>query len=586
MAQEVTHERSVRTLSSQYRRFFAATVVAVLLLQVTIVSDAAIVGNLLGPAAMAGVRVASPIINLLSVLFTLIGVGGSTLIAIAMGKRQREHANRIFTLTCATCILCGAVFAAIFCPLAGAIAQTISTAPESAPYTEVFLRYVALGAPAYILASVLAMLLRTDGHVRISSVVMAMAGLANVGFDLLFMGVLGLGIEGSAFATDLAMITAVVFALPYLRSRRRTLHFRSLGARDGERPLSDLVREMAKAGSPSSVRTLLSCVALLVVNAVVGSAGGVLGIALMTVCGQIQLLATAFFSAGGQAAAPMEGVLFGERDFAGLRLLVAYVLRVILLAVGCLCALCWLFPGPICSVFNVAADDPASLWCIRAYALGFLPMSVSYVLTYYYNTIGRHVLATTISVLENIVFYLPLVYVLTTGFGVLGTTCAFCASEAAALAVTLAAATLMRRKENLGSMLLLPEAAPELRFDATSAATELDAVGLAHGVSDALDACGVSRDVALRASVATEEMAVAIASLPENEGTNVFLDVRVTADDESLQVTLRDNGAPFDPTAQPDAHDDVSNIGLMRAVAASVDYRFLLGMNLTTIRIR
>jgi len=162
---ETTHERSVRTLAGKYRSFFAATVVAVLLLQVTVVSDAAIVGNLLGAQAMASVRVATPIIILLAVLSTLLGVGGSTQIAIAMGKRQAERADRLFTMTCLACIVSGIVFAAVVAPMAGSIAHLISTAPESEPYTATFLRYVALGAPAYILAGASATLLRTDGHV-------------------------------------------------------------------------------------------------------------------------------------------------------------------------------------------------------------------------------------------------------------------------------------------------------------------------------------------------------------------------------------------------------------------------------------
>ena len=72
---EPSNTRSSATLAGQYRKFFAASVAAVALLQVTIVTDTIIVGQLLGPVPMSGVRVASPIVNILNVIAMLVGVG-------------------------------------------------------------------------------------------------------------------------------------------------------------------------------------------------------------------------------------------------------------------------------------------------------------------------------------------------------------------------------------------------------------------------------------------------------------------------------------------------------------------------------
>lgn len=98
-AQPASYARTSATLGGQYRKFFGASVAAALLLQVTIVTDTIIVGQLLGPVPMSGVRVASPIVNILNVLAMLVGVGGSTVAAIAIGRRDGEAANRAFTLS-------------------------------------------------------------------------------------------------------------------------------------------------------------------------------------------------------------------------------------------------------------------------------------------------------------------------------------------------------------------------------------------------------------------------------------------------------------------------------------------------------
>ena len=100
---QTSYTRTSAALGGQYRKFFGASVAAALLLQVTIVTDTIIVGQLLGPVAMSGVRVASPIVNILNVIAMLVGVGGSTVTAIAIGRRNADAANRMFTLT----IVCG-----------------------------------------------------------------------------------------------------------------------------------------------------------------------------------------------------------------------------------------------------------------------------------------------------------------------------------------------------------------------------------------------------------------------------------------------------------------------------------------------
>ena len=87
--------RSAVALGGQYRKFFGASVAAVLLLQITIVTDTIIVGELLGPVPMSGIRVASPIVNLLNVIAMLVGVGSATLVSIAIGRRDKATSTRL-----------------------------------------------------------------------------------------------------------------------------------------------------------------------------------------------------------------------------------------------------------------------------------------------------------------------------------------------------------------------------------------------------------------------------------------------------------------------------------------------------------
>ena len=574
--QPTSYARTSATLGGRYREFFAASVAAALLLQVTIITDTIIVGQLLGPIPMSGVRVASPIVNILNVIAMLIGVGGSTVAAIAIGRRDGKAANRAFTLSIACGIVLGLVFAVIVVPLADPLTQLISSEEKTIPYTTTFLRFVAAASPVYILASVMALLLRTDGCVRLSSVVLALAGVANVVFDLLFMGVLGMGVEGSAFATDAGMLVAVLTSLLYFRWPNRTLRLTRLtGGTSGQ------IAAIVKNGAPSALRMLFACIALLFLNFVVGECVGVDGIAFLTVCGNVQLLAVAFFSAGGQAAIPLEGVLFGERDYHGLRLLMSYIFRIILICVGAIILVLWLFPAQIIAAF-IPGGLPGNDWLLRLYAIGFLPLAVNYIMTYYYNTIQQRTVSLALTFCENLVLYLPLIWLLTHALGLPGAVLSFVLAEALAFGVLLIVTLHLKRKLHVDNMLLIPDIPRETAFEATVPVSNADAAGIAHSVKNALDECGVDPAVALRTTMGVEEMVANAAESERNKNRKVLFDVIVSDLPTCVQVSLRDTGAPFDPTC-PDVQDE--GITMMIAVVSRVQHSQTLGMNQTVIEV-
>ena len=151
-------------------------------------------------------------------------------------------------------------------------------------------------------------------------------------------------------------------------------------------------------------------------------------------------------------------------------------------------------------------------------------------------------------------------------------------------------------------MLLVPAVPREVVLEASAPATAQAAVYLAHGVKGALDECGATASVSGRAAMGVEEMMVATARLNDGARTPVMFDVRVSRLPDCVQVTLRDNGRPFDPTvrdegadapaaapaapvpvATPDAGPDA--IDALLAIASSVDHRHTLRLNQTVIEI-
>ena len=60
-------------------------------------TDAIVVRNLIGPDAISAINVVTPIITLFPTISILFGIGGSVLAAKAIGRRDAEEANHVFT---------------------------------------------------------------------------------------------------------------------------------------------------------------------------------------------------------------------------------------------------------------------------------------------------------------------------------------------------------------------------------------------------------------------------------------------------------------------------------------------------------
>ncbi|SEH36681.1 Histidine kinase-like ATPase domain-containing protein [Olsenella sp. KH1P3] len=81
---------------------------------------------------------------------------------------------------------------------------------------------------------------------------------------------------------------------------------------------------------------------------------------------------------------------------------------------------------------GVAGSD----WLVRLYVIAFVPMSVNYVLLNHFNVVQRRAMALTLIALENIVLYLPLIWVLTHALGLVGAVASFVCAEALTTVVT------------------------------------------------------------------------------------------------------------------------------------------------------
>lgn len=226
-------------------------------------TDTFFVGLLNDPAESAAVMVVFPIATMLTAVSNLFGVGGASVLAQALGRKEPESAREIAAVSFWGGLLSAALFCFVFAlfrqPILGLCGATGETIRPALGYV----RWVVIcGGVFSILNTLLANLIRAEGGAAVASRGISLGAVLNIILDPFFVlpRFLSMGAEGAGLATAIATVcTCVYFSLYLRRSREKSvLSFRPEGAKRGLRHL----RRILTVGLPAALQFGLAVIAV------------------------------------------------------------------------------------------------------------------------------------------------------------------------------------------------------------------------------------------------------------------------------------------------------------------------------------
>ena len=176
--------------------------------------DAAIVGQYVGPDALAAVGIASPVISIALFFLIGLGLGTSVLLSRFFGAGDEESFRRETTTALeAGCVL-SIVLAVAVILLAEPILRLCNTPETLLSQTGSYLRIVAVGLIFSGFYNMLSGVAKSVGNTRIHLVCIICASVCNALLDWLFVACFGMGVEGAAWATVISQaLNCLLFIL-------------------------------------------------------------------------------------------------------------------------------------------------------------------------------------------------------------------------------------------------------------------------------------------------------------------------------------------------------------------------------------
>jgi len=343
------------------------------------VMDGIFVGQGIGSAALGAVNIGVPFITFAVAIVSMFPMGGATIIAIRMGRDDKDGANNAFmtalTLTVLTAVILtvvGTVFSQQIVDLSGALKLGEEMRRMSTDY---LFYYSAFSLPM-LMSNCLSVFVRNDGSPTLSFVGMCTGAVSNIFLDWLFIFPLQMGVIGAAVASGLGQVVSLLVLLSHFIRKHGNLRIRRFTIQ----PV--LIRKICKRGAPEAVTQLTTPVTALCYNLVLAGLVGDIGVSTYSVVSFIYSLANAVLSGVAQGLQPLWGNSYGKQDTKEINDYFRFGMTINLMLSVLVSAVLILFDEPAIRIFSQDMElINAASKALPVFALSFIPMALNLVYT-------------------------------------------------------------------------------------------------------------------------------------------------------------------------------------------------------------
>lgn len=389
--------------------FFAAVPGAISMLASALYQlvDGIFVGQFLGETAFAALNLAMPFVIINFALADLIGVGSSVPISVALGKREDEKANNIFTCACLMIVGAGLFMGVLLYALAPVFMALMGAEGTFAEYAVQYLRVYAICSPITTVVFATDNYLRICGKVGGSMFLNILMSVLSAGFEFLFLFVLEWGIAGAALGTCAGMcICAVIALIPFFRGNMQLRFCRP-------KFRLSMIREIIACGSPNFLNNIAGRITSILMNFLLvrlGTAAGIGGETAVSIYG-ILMYVDGFIQpllyGTCDSLQPAVGCNWGAGKYSRVKAIEKYCFVgsavISLLSV----AVILLFPSQIASLFmkeTETAFTGEAVLALRLFAFTYVTRWFSFAAQSYMLAVEKPLQASIISVCTALVF--------------------------------------------------------------------------------------------------------------------------------------------------------------------------------------
>lgn len=347
----------------------------------------------------------------------LVSQGAASLLAIELGEKNIQKANRILGTSVILSVIIAVVQSLVIFALLNYILTLFGTDIAYYSYIKEFCVVLLLGSPFYFVAHTLLYCLRAQGNIRKVLLINVVSFFTNLISGAVLITGFRMGFTGSALSTVCANVVMCIILVKHFVNKNNLLMLEK-----NCRLNIDLCKEIVSMGMPFFLTNLISIFLLTVYNRIAFNSAGEWGIAALSIASSIYRYIISLMNAITNGVQPVVGYNYGAREFKRVTMALRYSFLIgTIFTVSCFLVI-QLGAYGITGLFNSESKEFIEYTSLALKRVLFsLPLQgIVSIGTNYFQYIGKGRISTFLVLLRQIVLQIPLAFVLSIYNGING----------------------------------------------------------------------------------------------------------------------------------------------------------------------
>jgi putative MATE family efflux protein len=383
-------------------------IVAMLAQAIYNMTDMFFIGQTGDPNMVAAVSLAFPLFMLSQALGNIFAVGSSSYISRMLGSKQTDEARHTSSVSFYISFAAGFLLAAMMIIFKSQVLRFIGASDVTFAYTDDYFSVINIFIPIAVAGTVLGGQMRSEGATDKAMRAMLIGIVVNIVLDPVLILWCDMGTAGAAWGTVVGQAASFVYGLRYFLSKRTLLSVKPADCK----PNKTMLFQILSIGIPAGLSNIIMSVSNILGNRIAGTYGDFV-IAGIGVQMRIASLYFMLVFALAQGYQPFAGFNYGAKNYGrlrkGFRLTILYA--TILCVAGSV--ILRLFGDTFIRLF--INDEPTieagrAMMYAFVWGLPFIGWQVTLMVSF--QSFGKSVQGMFLAMGRQLVFYVPLLYLL------------------------------------------------------------------------------------------------------------------------------------------------------------------------------
>lgn len=362
-----------------------------------------------GALALTGVGVTFPIIILITAFAALVSMGAAPRASIALGKGNKEEAEKILGNSFTSLIIVSLVLTTIILIFGEDILLLFGASPATIGYALDYIKIYAMGTVFVQLALGLNAFITAQGYANKSMQTILIGAVLNIILDPIFIYKFNMGVQGAALATIISQGVSALWVLRFLSSNKSDLNIKKKYMRLEK----SVVLPSLLLGLSPFIMQFTESVLAVVFNTSLLKYGGDLAVGSMTILTSVMQFSLLPLVGLTQGSQPIISYNFGANNLERVRDTFKLLLKVALIYSTTLWLTIMLWPNLYAQVFT---GDPKLIAMVIPSLRIFMSMSFMFSIQIAcqqtFISLGNAKTSIFLALLRKVILLIPLIYIL------------------------------------------------------------------------------------------------------------------------------------------------------------------------------